>query len=62
LINPVDSREIAVNELVEQHSKYVVYMRKGSSKLYTKFVSPRKSDIDILSITPLFVPELRPKT
>jgi hypothetical protein len=58
LINPVDSREIAVNELVEQHSKYVVYMRKGSSKLYTKFVSPRKSDIDILSITPLFVPEL----
>jgi hypothetical protein len=58
LINPVNAREMAVNEIVERHSKHVVYMRKGSRKLYTKFVSPRKSDIDILSITPLFVPEL----
>jgi hypothetical protein len=58
LINPARAREKAVDELIKKYSSYVVYFRKGSSKLYWRFVSPRRSDIDVLSVTPLFVPEL----
>jgi len=58
LINPAKAKEKTIDELIKKYSRYVMYVRKGSRKLYTKFVSPRRSDIDVLSITPLFVPEL----
>ena len=52
LINTAEAKEKAVDYVIERYSRLVVYTRKNSFKIYTKFISPKRSDVKILSIIP----------
>jgi len=59
LINTVEAKEKAVDYVITKHTHLVIYRRKNSFKrIYIKSVSPKWSDVKILSIIPLYLPKL----